>query len=285
MKIALATCERFSDLPPDELLFERALAVRGIDVRPAVWTDPAVKWESFDAVVVRSTWDYHLNAAGFARWVRRVSKQTTLINQPDSILWNVHKQYLIELQTKGIEIVPTILLRRGEQRPLDSLLKLFGVSEVVIKPAVSASGYRTVVVGSGHLTPAHGERMLRDSIADHDTLVQPFLREIFDPGERSLMFFDGVFSHAVLRPALSEGAEGGESRGNLLQPPPGQIEFARRVLGMLDRRPVYARVDVIPMAPGTLALAELELVEPSLYFEQCPAAAQIFADAVIAYAA
>ena len=188
--------------------------------------DPGVRWGAFDAVIIRSTWDYHLEVERFAQWVAEVSAQTTLINDARTVQWNLHKNYLLELQAKGVTIVPTTLLARGEYRAFGRVLQELGASEVVVKPAVSASGRRTVAIGGEYAALADGERILRESVADNDTLVQPFLREIFDHGERPLMFFAGRFSHAVVRPPLSAGAAPGKSPGQLLDPPPEQTKFA-----------------------------------------------------------
>ncbi len=282
MKVGLATSALYSELPADERLLREAFVDRGVDARPAVWTDSGVNWAEFDAVVIRSTWDYHMDVARFSQWVDIVSAQTLLINEPVLVRWNLHKQYLLELQGMGIAIVPTVLLRQGERGDFESIARTFGVNEVVIKPAVSASGYRTTVVGGEYAPLGEGGALLRESVSDHDTLVQPFLREIFDPGERSLMFFDGRFSHAVVRPPLSAGAADGKSPGARLQPPDDQLSFARDLLNCLERTPVYARVDIVPLRTGRVVLAELELVEPSLYFQQCPSSAGAFAEAVIA---
>ena len=41
--------------------------------------------------------------------------------------------------------------------------------------------------------------------------------------------------------------------------------LARRVLGVIDFDLTYARVDVMELDDGSLALSELELIEPSLF--------------------
>ena len=70
--IAIATSEEFPELEPDSRLLLPALGERGIDARTAVWTDPAVDWSSFEAIVVRSPWDYFLTRGEWAAWLDRV---------------------------------------------------------------------------------------------------------------------------------------------------------------------------------------------------------------------
>ena len=50
--------------------------------------------------------------------------------------------------------------------------------------------------------------------------------------------------------------------------------------GRSGKTPLQARVDLVRLANGTLALMELEAIEPSLYFRMHPEAPRHFADAV-----
>ena len=49
-----------------------ALAAFGVTAEPAVWDDPRAAWSAFDAVVIRSCWDYHYRAREFAHWLARL---------------------------------------------------------------------------------------------------------------------------------------------------------------------------------------------------------------------
>jgi hypothetical protein len=111
------------------------------------------------------------------------------------------------------------------------------------------------------------------------------LREVYDPGERSLIFFRGDFSHAMWRPPFSRGAAAGERRERRIEPSDDERACAAAALEQLPSTPVYARVDVIPLRSGELAVAELELIEPSLYFSACPSSAGALVDAIVAEAA
>jgi hypothetical protein len=193
----------------------------------------------------------------------------------------MHKEYLAELAAAGIPIVPTILVRMGQSASVDDLRRKLLTEEFVIKPAVSASASRTTVIGRGHVPFDSAQRDLDDLLRDQDALVQPFLREIYDLQERSLIFIDGAFSHAVKRPPLSTGAAGGDSRESLIDPSAEEIALANRVLAVAPSETLYARVDLIPRYDGSFALAELEVIEPALYLgHHAPSVAKL-ADAII----
>jgi hypothetical protein len=106
--------------------------------------------------------------------------------------------------------------------------------------------------------------------------------EIATHGEWSLLFFDNVYSHAVLkRPSIGDFRVqqhlGGSTR--LLEPAPAIIAQAQRILHCLPEPPLYARLDGIERA-GVFVLMELEITEPFLFLDYHPDAAHRFATAI-----
>ena len=63
-------------------------------------------------------------------------------------------------------------------------------------------------------------------------------------------------------------------------------DLARRTVAaaepLLGRALDYARVDLMRLADGTLAVSELEVTEPGLYLDVLPGNAEAFADLVVA---
>ncbi len=57
-----------------------------------------------------------------------------------------------------------------------------------------------------------------------------------------------------------------------------EIEFALKAVEACPELPAYARVDIIRDNDGELAVSELELVEPELWFRLKPEAAGLLAD-------
>lgn len=98
MLIALVTWRGLPELAPDDRLLRDALLRRGVDARAAVWDDASVEWPAFDAIVVRSTWDYHKRIDEFRAWLASMDG-LPLWNPPSVLRWNTHKSYLLELQT------------------------------------------------------------------------------------------------------------------------------------------------------------------------------------------
>jgi glutathione synthase/RimK-type ligase-like ATP-grasp enzyme len=110
--------------------------------------------------------------------------------------------------------------------------------------------------------------------------LQAFVPEIETQGEVSLVFIDGVFSHAVRkRPAPSDFRVQIDFGGSWEPTIVGASlrEFGEGVLAAVSRPWLYARIDVVEANQGPV-LMELELIEPQLFLTA--AAAIRMADAL-----
>ena len=266
----------------DDRLVADELRARGFVVGPAVWDDPAVEWSLFEAVVIRSTWDYHLKHERFAAWLReRGADGSTLLNPSSVILPNLNKRYLCDLAAAGLAVVPTVYLPAREERPLVDVMDGRGWDEVVIKPAVSASAYGTWRALRSEAENAQAQ--FAADLANHDLLVQPFLGEIALTGEWSLIFFAGEFSHAVLKLPAPGDFRVQEELGGVFAAAEPPREFITEAAGILSHLPApsaYARVDGVERE-GTFTLMELEITEPFLYIASATGAAGRFARAIV----
>jgi hypothetical protein len=249
-----------------------------------VWNDFGVRWSTFDRVVIRSCWDYHLRLPQFLAWLDRVeADKVPLWNPAPLVRFNAHKSYLKELKAAGLPVVPTAWLERGSTLELGRLLQDRGWSKAVVKPAVSASAFRTWRVSAHEAASGDVHRAFRELVAETDVLVQPFLREIEQEGEWSFVFLGGEFSHAVLkRPAPGDFRVQAEYGGCVLtqMPPSSAISEARAVADHLRGPWAYARIDAV-LAEGGLTLMEVELIEPYLFLSSHPMAAVRLADAIL----
>lgn len=274
-RIALATSAAHAELHPHDLPLADALRAAGLDPVAEVWTDPSVDWSAYDAVLLRSVWDYHLRYDEFTEWIALVDKGgVPLFNDADLVRWNGDKRYLLDLRERGVAIVPSQVAAGACLREV--VAGLDG-QEIVIKPTVSATARYTIrgVAGSAEL-----DRAL-DDLPDAVYLVQPFQPEIQTDGEWSLMFVDGEFTHAVVkRPAAGDYRVQEEYGGHatLTEAPPAVREAAQAALAAVPT-PVYARVDGV-VTNDRFLLMELELIEPYLFLPHSEEATQKLAVAV-----
>ena len=278
--VALATSTGWPDLDEDGALLIGALAELGVEAGPALWDDVTQDWAGYDLVVVRNTWDYFDRLPDFLRWCDRVPR---LANPAAVLRWNTDKHYLRELADAGIAVVATTWYSPG-----DTFTPPLG--EYVVKPAVSAGARDTARYGPTET--AQAARQVEQLLAaGRDVMVQPYLAAVDSAGETSLLFFDGVFSHAaskaaILRPLVGVRQDiNSRSYVSAATATPAQRAVAEQVLAaavLVGGPLLYARVDLVPGDDGAPLLLELEVTEPSLFLTHAPGAAGRLAAAVAA---
>jgi glutathione synthase/RimK-type ligase-like ATP-grasp enzyme len=279
--ILCATCESIPRLTEDDQALIAPLAMRGVEARAAVWSDPRVSWSAADAVVIRSCWDYHLRLEEFLQWIASLEKAgVRMWNPPAMLRGNADKIYLRELEGKGVPIVPTLWPEAGFQ--LAQELKSQDWQKAVVKPRVSATAYRTVLTTADDANSA--QALVDDLLRGPGSMVQEFLEEVSTRGEWSLIFFAGQFSHAVIKlPQAGDFRVQHDFGGSecVAEAPQALVEAASRVIAAVDGTPLYARVDGVESRDQFL-LMELELIEPALFLRLAEGVADRFADAIVA---
>jgi hypothetical protein len=268
MPVAIATCTRLPEPDPDEPLLMDALARAGLEAELVPWDGDERDWGRFDCCVIRSTWNYVGAREEFCIWADRVARVTTLWNPSAVVHANTHKSYLRAMATRGIPVVPTAWLPAGSDPSLRAVMDARGWDDVVVKPQIGAGSVGCARFGRDRL-PA-GEAFLARWAAEHDMMVQPYVRGVEDYGERACVFVDGELTHAVRkRPRLAGDAEAVSEAVALAA---DERALAERVLGPWWSELLYGRVDLCRDEEGRPVVMEVELTEPSLYLLQCPEA-------------
>jgi hypothetical protein len=270
-RIAIATCEELPDLDPDDRLVAPALAALGIASEPVRWDDPGADWDAFDLVAVRNTWDYPARRDEFLAWAGRTPR---IVNPPQMLRWTTDKRYLVELEAAGLPVVHTVFAQSLADVPEP------GPDGVVVKPSV---GVGSVDAGR-HADRASAEGHVAELLGSgRAAMVQPFLPSIAERGETALIFFAGVYSHAIHKgPMLPETGivrpYGMFQPENISarEPTAAERAAAERVIAWLGERfgtLTYARIDLVPGPDGDPLVLECELAEPSLFLGTAPGAA------------
>lgn len=280
-RVALVTAEELPVPDTETEVVRAALAEVGVDATVVAWTAP-VDWADCELVVCRSPWDYYDRVDEFCAWARATGKVTRLENPADVVVWNAHKSYLVDLADAGVPVVRTQLVARGAAT--DRALAGYADDDVVvIKPAVSAGALDTERLAAG--SPQARVHLARLA-AGGDVLVQPFLPQVHE-GELSLVYFDGLFSHAVRKVPAAGDYRVHEHYGGTVdvhEPSPAELDVAEQVLAAAPAATAYARIDLVPgpSGPGAPLLMEAELIEPELFLRYEPAAVHRFARALTA---
>lgn len=280
--------EQFKD---DELVISE-LEGLGAEVTYEPW-DAELDWPSFDAIGVRSPWDYSYRRDEFVAWADAAGPG--IHNSADVLRWNSDKRYVADLAAAGLAVVETLFLEPGEEWPGDA-------REVVVKPSVSGGARDTGRFGPERQVES---RHLIEQIHEggRAAMVQPFQASVEDRGETALVFIDGEFSHSLRKRSVLRPDEVAPVRSTDLMVAEAmydpdlvlagtyeadEFDLAERIVAHVAERfgytPLYARVDMLRDADGAPVLLELEAVEPNLYFDQFPDGAGRLARALAARA-
>jgi hypothetical protein len=270
MKLRIATCARLPEPDSDAAPLAAALAAAGFDAALVAWDDPRADWDAPIPTILRSTWNYAHDLPAFLAWIDRAAAAAPLVNPPDVVRANVHKQYLVELARRGVPVVETAIVERGAPAPA------IAHDRFVIKPEVGAASLDARVFVRGE--PGVAEHLARIH-ARCAALVQPYVASVDDYGERSLVWIAGELSHAVRKtPRFPGDAE------RVTGPMPiadDERAVALAALAPHVDRILYGRVDIARSdATGAAMVMELELVEPSLFLAYAPGAADRYARAL-----
>ena len=255
--------------------FKQAFHQQGLEAVLVPWRTVSETAAECDLLMPLLVWDYFEgNEQAFLAEVKRASATTALLNPPEMIHWNANKRYLDELQKLGTSVIPTILVDRISQSACEQAFEAWNIDKIVIKPVVGGGAWRQVLLARDEpLPPA-------DQLPPGEAMIQPFEANVVIEGEYSFLYFDGQFSHALLKTAAKgdyrvQAAYGGAEA--TYEPAADELAVAEEVLASLPsvdqlkslapefQMPLYARVDLIRGGDGKLQLIELELIEPFLY--------------------
>lgn len=275
LKIGLATSVIRTEADPDESLQLQAFRDAGHDAEMIAWDDQDADPAQFDAIVLRSTWNYPLDPSGFVDWCTRVASVSVLVNSLEVVQWNIDKIYLSELSAHGLPVVPTVYYERGQHTESFKLFEDWG--SIVVKPRVSAGSLYTQRFDPGE--EAACQRFLDEMVGERHMMVQPFLSQVETMLEHSVVVVGGEATHVIAK--QPRFADGHESVSGALVPSDFEREIVSRVLGALPYPVSYARIDLMPDEDGDPLVSEVELIEPSLFFKQNPAALGPFVEAVV----
>lgn len=279
---AFLTLDHRGDFVIDDDWAIEPLADLGWQVSTVSWRQTEIPWSEFDLVIIRSTWDYLDDPQGFLRVLEYINSSTRLANSIELVRWNLAKTYLRDLEDRGVVIVPTLWSRTLNAGTLPGFFELLHCDEIVVKPLVGANGVDTFRLRSDvdpatltEVTALFHERPMK---------VQRFMPAILREGEYSLFFFNGEFSHAILKVPAQGEFRSQEERGAEIRPVKPEERLlmqAEAALAVIRPMPLYARLDLVRREEGDFAIMECELIEPSMYLRTDPRAPARFARAIV----
>ncbi|QBY05566.1 hypothetical protein E2K93_14815 [Thalassotalea sp. HSM 43] len=278
---AILTMDCLDDFEAYDHLFDQPLLELGWQTHMVSWRQSNVDWNQYDVVLIRTPWDYQDDAPLFMQVLTDIEQSRAVLENSINIVeWNINKKYLRELEQYSVNIVPTIWEEQYNEALVGEYFARFDTQQIVIKPCVSANADNTF-----WLTTQNWQEYKQDlanAFASRDFMVQPFVESVINEGEYSCFYFDGQYSHSILKTPKENDFRVQEEHGGRLKLVDAepvlreQAEHAMAKLAQIDEMPMYARVDFVRIG-DKFAMMEAELIEPSLYFNMDENSAPLFA--------
>lgn len=264
----------------DAVLLE-FLKRKGLDIEMVIWNEPQVDWSGYAYSIIKSPWDYHDHIEDFYQWLEQLTQASVrLLNPAALVKWNSDKHYLSDIAAAGLPVINTVFLEKGTAPDLSTLFKELNTDQLIIKPCVSAGAKNTIRLGREDI--AVQQDQIHQFLITESYMAQPFMKEIYD-GEWSYLFFNGKFSHSLLKQPKNGDFRVQHYHGgtfNEAQATAAEIAAASHYVEQFAPGSLYARVDGL-LCDGVLHLMELELIEPYLYLNTQADAIENYYQAVL----
>lgn len=238
------------------------------------WSDPDVNWEQFSLLLIKSTWDYFDYYPEFLAWIDKMKNLgIPSLNNMETILWNSSKRYLLEIESKGFPVIAGMVLEEGLPVSKEKITPKINSETWVVKPLVSGGAKNTLKIKASEWE-LHADK-IQTWVNEEAFLVQPFVPEVEKVGEYSLIFFNGKFSHAVLKTPASKDFRVQHYFGGTIKsidPSETMLASCQDMVNEFATESLYVRVDGVEIN-GSFHLMELEMIEPYLFLglsEQAP---------------
>lgn len=281
-KLAILSTDDLEEFFVYDHLTYTHLKDRGWDVEEVSWRDQTVVWDDYEAVIIRSTWDYQADPERFMDVLQQIEESRAVLeNSFDLVKWNISKDYLKQLAVKGVPIVPTQWSENFDYSGIIEAFSLLDCSEVVIKPWVSANADHTYRLRLQDVEQQ--QQGLEDVFTGRPYMIQPFLDSVVNEGEYSLFYFGGDYSHCIIKVPKPNDFRVQEEHGGQLRSVSADEKLlmaSEKALKALPENPLYARIDLVKHKDSYVVM-EIELIEPSLYFNMDHASAERFAIAFV----
>ena len=270
MKIALVTYQDqgkyTSSIENEDEKLLKFLQSKGLNIQFEIWTDTQVNWSSYDLAILKSPWDYFDKIQQFQKWLETLEKlHVRLLNPYHIIRWNTDKHYLADIAQSGLPVIPSRFIEQGQKADLNSYFNILETEKLIVKPCISGGAKHTFWVTTHNVEEK--SVLLNQLLEQESFIVQPFFPEIQLQGEWSFIFFDGEFSHSLLKKAKPGDFRVQHYLGGSIHtptPPSYLVDKASAYVEKFAPGCLYARVDGVEKDKEYI-LMELELIEPFLF--------------------
>nr|MBC7612069.1 hypothetical protein [Pseudopedobacter sp.] len=270
MHIAYITYENMgkynSSVEDEDHILLNFLKNKGLKITEEKWSSSKIDWSVYEYAIIKTTWDYIDKFEEWTSWLNKIEQlNIKLLNPVAVVKWNSDKHYLHDIEKAGLMITPTQYCEKYSKPQLTNFFEIFRKNELVIKPTISGGSKNTFRFRVENVVEI--QEQIHELLEQEAYMVQPYLEEITTEGEWSFLFFNGVYSHSLIKKAKPGDFRVQHYLGGTIHPQnptEKQIVIAHQYVDQFAKGCLYARVDGV-MVNGKFNLMELELIDPFLF--------------------
>lgn len=272
MKVFIASLGDFIGRIKEDIYIKDMFMDHGVQaVIESLWSLPVLV-KTGDKVILKSIWGYHLEPGRFLEVLDALeNKGVSLINKSFFIKWNLYKHLYIKEIEKYIPVIPTFLLdltnEEGIEEKINNISFQCDSKKLVIKPTVSASGFKTYLWNAGT-----SNQEIISNIKENkniEFIVQPY-RDSISKGELSVIILKGKTLYGIIRrpgilldEMLPEVISMDKIPGKVISHVKQMNNFFTSRFGLV---PDICRLDFVEYQ-DEYEILEIELIDPDLYIK------------------
>ncbi len=264
MRVAILVSEKYNgeNTTIDDDILKKNFEINNIKADIIAWENNKIYYKKYNCAIVRSCWGYDEKPLEFLYKMKEISNHCKLFNSYETILKNHNKEYLLNLEKEGVNIVPTILSKDSKNIDVPE-----DWEDVIIKPSISASSKNTFKLRRDEEEKI--ESKVNKILGLNKTpIIQKYINTVETRGETSVVVIGGKICYTVKKLPRDYTFQNQKFFKTELE-----IDEKNFVLDIINRQKVkhlYMRVDFLRDENNKLMLMEIELIEPGLYISKDP---------------
>ena len=198
------------------------------------------------------------NFLEMAQFVKSLHKPPLVINDPHTVKYGEHKEYLFNLQSQGIRVVPSYRVNDEKLLPF-----LEQGKKLVIKPYKGECGYNVKLISTIDELNKYKE-------LNHEFFIQEFFPTIYEKGERELFYLGTQhFFSALKKPQVHEFRSNGSLGGHVSSYTATEEELklsqaAINTLGVMGYPTNCSRIDILLSEQEVPYIIETSISDPTM---------------------
>lgn len=262
--VIIASSSTWANKLREDFFLKDALNKAGINAKIMPWEE--LNNLNNETILIKSTWGFHRKISTWNDWLKYLEENNINTLNPLNIIkdnYDKEKQFSI-LDKNNIKHIDTLFIENDQESETKILPFLKKYKTIVLKPAISESGYHTYKVSTKEEL-----KELLPKFKNTKILVQPYIKDI-DKGEYSLVYIADKLVNVVLKYNdifMDRNSVQYIEEGKI---PKELLSLGTKIIKVPNYKGyLFMRIDIVKNG-SDYEIMEVELLDPNLYLNYIP---------------